>query len=121
MMPPPGPDAAARTMFGFPGKTARSCSWTASDRICGLSVISVQVGAESDQFVVFQMPPLLAPRYITLGLPGSGAATSMRPAKGPPTGAGPMGVHLLALKVTAGEGPLSARWAARPTNSERDT
>src|SRR6476646_3729222 len=81
MMPPPGPEAAARMMLEL--KTTRSCSWTAWERICGLSVISVQVGFEFDQLVVFQIPPLLAPRYITSELLGSGAATSMRPAKGP--------------------------------------
>src|SRR6266496_133583 len=121
MMPPPGPDAAARTMLGFPGNTTRSCSWTASDRICGLSVISVQVGDESNQLVVFHTPPLFAPRYITLGLLGSGAATSMRPAKGPLTGAGPMGVHLLALKVTDGEVPLTACPTPRPTINTKET
>src|SRR6266571_308959 len=121
MRPPPGPEAAARTIWGFPGKTTRSCSWTASDRICGLSVISVQVGYEFDQLVVFQIPPLLAPRYIALGLLGSGVATSMRPAKGPLTGAVPMGVQLLALKVTDGEVPLSACSTGRPKINKVET
>src|SRR6266516_7616266 len=94
-MPPPGPEAAARTNLEFPGNTTRSCSWIASDRICGWSVIGVQVGDESNQLIVFQIPPLLAPRYMTLELLGFGAATSMRPANGPLTGAGPMGVHAL--------------------------
>src|SRR5215467_6861200 len=129
-MPPPGPEAAARTMLGFPGNTTRSCSWIASDKICGWSVSGVQVGDESDQLVVFQIPPLLAPRYITLELLGSGAATSMRPPKGPLTGglpktkksafAGPMGVHLFALKVTEGDGPLSTRSTRRPTISKME-
>src|SRR6266700_7017956 len=121
MMPPPGPEAAARTMLGLPGNTTRSCSWTASDRICGLSVISVQLGYESDQSVVFQTPPLLAPRYITLGLLGCSAATSMRAANCPLTGAGPIGVHLLALKVTDGEVPLSACSTERPTINKKET
>src|SRR6266516_5281914 len=117
--PPPGPEAPAMTMSGLPGNTTRSCSWIASDRICGLSVISVQVGDESNQLIVFQIPPLLAPRYMTLELLGFGAATSMRPANGPLTGAGPMGVHALALKTTDGEMPLLAWSTGRPTMNSR--
>src|SRR2546421_4527154 len=107
MMPPSGPDAAARTMLEFPGNTTRSCSWTACERIAGLSEISVQFGGESNQLVVFQIPPLLAPTYMTVGLLGSDAATSMRPEKGPPPkpGAGPIGVQLVALNTIDGEGP----------------
>src|SRR5215472_1577582 len=118
-MPPPGPEAAARTILEFPGNTTRSCSWIASDRICGWSVSGVHVGDESIQLLVFQTPPLLEPRYITLELLGSGAATSTRPPKGGPvTGAGPMGVHWFALKVTDGEGPLTTRSTRRPTISK---
>src|SRR5438270_11977362 len=120
MMPPSGPDAAARMMFEFPGKTTRSCSWTACDRTAGLSETSVQVGDASNQFVVFQIPPLLAPRYITLVLVGSDAATSTRPEKvklPAAAGAGPIGVQWLALKTTDGEGPLSTRATGRPTKN----
>src|SRR5262249_27768662 len=99
-----GPEAAATMMLGFPGNTTRSCSWIASERTCGRSVNGVQCGVGSSQLVVFQMPPLLAPTYITLGLLGSGAATSMRPAKGPPPlpDVGPMGVQLVLLSVMLG-------------------
>src|SRR3954471_890029 len=102
-------------MFGFPENTTRSCSWTASDRICGLSVISVQVGDASSQFVVFQMPLTLPATYITAALLGSDAAASTRPEKGPAPGAGPIGVHWSALKMIDGDGPLSARSNDRPT------
>jgi len=44
----------------------------------------------------------VAPTYITLGLLGSGAATSLRPEKGPDAGAGPMGVQLVLLSVMDG-------------------
>src|SRR5260370_29932663 len=44
----------------------------------------------------------------------------MRPAKGPLTGAGPIGVHLLALKVTDGEVPLSTRSTRRTTISKME-
>src|SRR4051812_6906028 len=105
MTPPPGPEAAARTMLEL--KTRRWCSRTANERICGLSVISVHVGDASSQFVVFQIPPTLPPRYMTAELLGSDAATSMRPEKLPAPGAGPIGVHWLVLKVIrGGAGPL---------------
>ena len=107
-------------MLEFPGNTTRSCSWTASDWTAGLSETAVQVGDEADQLIVFQIPLLLPPRYITLELLGSGAATSMRPAKGPLTGAGPIGVQWLALKTTAGEGPLSTRVTGRPIINKRE-
>src|SRR6516165_7379995 len=125
MMPPPGPEAAARMMLGFPGNTTRSCSWTACDRICGLFVSDVQVGDAFNQFVVFQIPPLLAPTYITLGSVGSGAATSMRPEKGklgkPLTkiGAGPIAVHVAEFTTIGPLSSLISRTAINKMETER--
>src|SRR5437764_8151243 len=124
LMPPSGPDAAASTMLESQGNTTRSCSCTASDRTAGLSDTSVQVGDGSNQFVVFQIPPLLAPRYITFVLFGSDAATSIRPEKvklPAAAGAGPMGVQFVALKTTEGEGPPLTRSVGRPTISKMES
>ena len=84
----------------------------------------VQVGVGSNQFVVFQTPPTVAPTYMIDELFGSDAATSTRPEKlngaGFP-GAGPIGVQWIALNVTDGDGPLSTRSTGRPTTNKMET
>jgi hypothetical protein len=52
---------------------------------------------------------------------GSDAATSTRPEKGPANGAGPMGVQLLALNTSDGEGPPLTRSLGRPTINKMET